>query len=407
MKVYAFFASLIFLSFLFFNPGGLVYPTSLSFAQTPEEKLLEIQKQKAEVEQQLDRLQGEKKTLKSQLSFIDAQTKLTQLKIEETNAQIARLEREIVDLSSRITRLSTTVDTLTEILLTRIVQTYKFGDFSTIDLLFSSRGFSDLLTRMKYIQVAQTNDKKVLYQLQATKATYNDQKEDKKTRQTQQEKLRKDLERYQTQLTTQKDDRQKILNAVQSDELKYQARLRELEREIAQTQQAAKILISTEPRRLAKGEMIGLMGNTGYSFGAHLHFGVYNIASLAQYNYYSNYENPQNVLRNTTVKWWEAPNCNESQGDYVDKSAGAGSWDWPMDLGNLKVSQGFGDTCYSGKLYGGKPHPAWDMFNNSNTIVRAVDEGQGYFCRNCLGDGGNGVFIFHPNGKMTLYWHLQ
>jgi murein DD-endopeptidase MepM/ murein hydrolase activator NlpD len=39
--------------------------------------------------------------------------------------------------------------------------------------------------------------------------------------------------------------------------------------------------------------------------------------------------------------------------------------------------------------------------------VKAVDDGEAYFCRNCLGDGGNGVFIFHDGDYMTLYWHLK
>lgn len=78
-----------------------------------------------------------------------------------------------------------------------------------------------------------------------------------------------------------------------------------------------------------------------------------------------------------------------------------------MSTNNLKISQGFGQTCYSKNYYGGKDHPGFDMYNNGDIVVRAAEEGEAYFCRNCTGDGANGVFIFHPDGKMTLYWHLQ
>lgn len=372
----------------------------------PTQRLTCLDNAKNNCQKLLNQARGQKTTLKSQLTYIDTQTKLTELKIDQTNTQIAKLEAEINDLSSRIVRLSQTVDSISQILLNRIVQTYKHGNYSAIDLIFSSNGFSDLLERVKYISVAQANDKKVLYQLQATKATYNDQKVDKETRQTQQQKLKKDLEKYQTQLSEQKSVKQKLLNAVQNDEAQYQSRLNDLAREISQIQQAARLLISTEPRKVAKGEVLGLMGNTGYSFGAHLHFGVYNISSLSQYNYYSNYEEPNQYLKSTSVAWWVAPDCNDNKGSFQTRSVGSGSWDWPMDTGNLRISQGFGDTCYTGELYGGRPHPAYDMYNNSNIVIKAVDEGQAYFCRNCSG-GGNGVFIFHPNGKMTLYWHLQ
>src|SRR3989344_7137635 len=156
-------------------------------AQTTQQLSDELTAKQAEIaklEAQLSDAKKQEKSLKSQLDIIDSQTKITELKIDETNLKIAKLEREINDLSSRITRISSSVDTLSEVLLGRIVQTYKYGSINTVDLLFSSHGFSELVERLKYVQVAQANDRKVLYQLQATKAAYNDQKQDKVTRQT-------------------------------------------------------------------------------------------------------------------------------------------------------------------------------------------------------------------------------
>ncbi len=86
---------------------------------------------------------------------------------------------------------------------------------------------------------------------------------------------------------------------------------------------------------------------------------------------------------------------------------GSGGFAWPMSTSSLHITQNYGHTCYSDIYYKGNPHPAYDMYNNSNIVVTAVDDGKAYFCRSCTGDGANGVFIFHPNGKMSLYWHLQ
>jgi murein DD-endopeptidase MepM/ murein hydrolase activator NlpD len=46
------------------------------------------------------------------------------------------------------------------------------------------------------------------------------------------------------------------------------------------------------------------------------------------------------------------------------------------------------------------------MFNDANPLVKAVEGGNAYTSRGGQ-SVGNGVFIFHDNGKMTLYWHLQ
>ena len=187
----------------------------------------------AKYQKQLRDAQGQEKTLKSQLNFIDTQAKVTELKIAEAENQIAKLDHEIVDLDTRIVRLSATVDDLSQVLLNRIVETYKYGNYSAIDLFFSSHGFSDLIGKVKYISVAQANDKKVLYQLQATKTTYNDQKVDKKTRQAQQEKLKKDLNAYQIQLVDQKKAKDKLLKDTQNDEVTYQRLLSHAQEQLA------------------------------------------------------------------------------------------------------------------------------------------------------------------------------
>jgi len=171
--------------------------TSVS-AQNYDELAKQLADKRAEIKQvetQLANTQNQEKTLNSQLQFIDAQNKLTQLKIEEAEFQIKKLDKEVNDLSGRIDRLSTSVDAMSEVLLERIVKTYKYSNISTLDLIFSSSGISDLLEKLKYLEVAQANDKKVLYQLQATKSTYNDQKSDRENRQAEEEQARKELKK--------------------------------------------------------------------------------------------------------------------------------------------------------------------------------------------------------------------
>ena len=192
-------------------------------------KLTCIQEVSRTCSTKLQNTKKQERTLTSQLKLIDGQTKVTEIKIDETALKIEKLKREINDISSRIERIGLTLDSLSEVLLKRIVQTYKYSNsLTTLELIFSSQSFTDLLQSFKYIQVAQAYDKKKLYELQATKLAYNDQKQDKQTRQTEAEKLNKDLENYKVQLTDQKKAKDELLKVTKNDEKKYQSLIDQL-----------------------------------------------------------------------------------------------------------------------------------------------------------------------------------
>ncbi|MBI4037260.1 hypothetical protein HY385_02455 [Candidatus Daviesbacteria bacterium] len=366
-----------------------------ALADEVSDKLAQIQSQIAELQSQLDAARGQEKTLKSQLTYIDTQAKLTELKMDETNTQIAKLEKEITDLSGRITRLSATVDSITQVLLTRIVQTYKYGNYSTVDLLFSSNGFSDLLVRMKYIQVAQANDKKVLYQLQATKAAYHDQKKDKETRQVEQAKLKKDLEKYQGQLVDQKKSKEELLKITQNNEAIYQQKIITAQQE----QNAILAILNGQGNEVtegpvSKGQVVGNMisGRSACSSGTHLHFEVHQ-GGIAD---------PNNYLSNTSFTY------DDNDGG---KSEGAisphGSWDWPL-LPTIYITQGYGMTPYAqAGAYNGGPHTGIDMYSSAGLAVRAVRDGT--LARGGIACGGgtlNYKKVNHDDGTSSYYLHV-
>ena len=362
-----------------------------------------IRSEISDLEKKIGDLQTQQKSLTSQIEIADSQISLSELKISNTKSKIDELNGDIKITERKIGDIEGSMNVNTQALINRMVAIYQVGKVEPWQILLTSSNVEDFLKRLTYLQIVQENDKKMLLAAEQSKVDYSNTQDILGEKVEKEVELQSELEDYSQQLEGDKQKKEDLLAVTKNSEKEYQARLADALRELQQISSAAKILLTSEPKDVARGEPIGLMGSTGYSFGAHLHFGIYNISRLEDYNYYSNHENPINSLENRPVNW-----RTECGGDPVGVSnTGGGSFAWPLDTSGLYITQGYGTTCYSSVYYGGRPHPALDMYNNSNIVVRATEAGKAYICRNCTGDGANGVFIIHNNGKMSLYWHLQ
>jgi len=368
-----------------------------------QELTLKIQ----EYERILDVLNTTDKSLKTDLARIDNQMLLTQTKIAQAKTDIKRKEEELVligqDISTlqiKISRLADAVERQQETFDNRLQAQYKRSTINPIfELFLSSRSFSEAISEIKYLKIAELNDQRLIIQMNNSREDYKDQtalleqkKSDALTVKAQIEAEQQRLTNLENDLVAESEQKKQLLIDTQNDEAKYQQLLAQAKAEQAAISQIFAGADFTNAKDVKAGDVIAVMGNTGApscSTGAHLHFEVHKDGVL---------QNAEDYLKNETLPFTDSP-------DSSTVNIGNGDWDWPMK--SPIVTQRFGKTPHS-YWYSGGVHTGIDMISNESYLIYTPTDGKMIKKSGTCGSSTyNYVLIRHSDGVESLYLHVQ
>lgn len=392
------------LGFLVFN-GHLVFadptPTPTSSPndlKSQEEELKRKEEEIKNLENKISELKEKGKTLSSQIAIMDSQVKLTEARIYATQKEISELVLDIDTTTKKITSLEKALNDLTEVLIKRIVATYEAGTIKPFELLLSSSDASKYFLKLNYLEVAQMHDKRLIYDTQATKNDFTNQKRIFEEKKKQVEALKSQLEAYNIQLEQEKKDKENLLLITKNDEKKYQVLLEQARAERAAIEGVIASIELKDGSPIKEGETIAIVGNSGAphcSTGPHLHLEVRK-NSIA--------DDPGSYLRSgVSIRY----SYGTDQYDYYGTVSPQGNWNWPL-YDTIEIHQGYGSHGFAKSFYPDGIHHGIDMSSDSSVIIKAPKDGTLYKgSTSCSGANMNYVAIDHGDGIISWYWHVK
>ena len=370
---------------------------SLVFAKGSIYSSEDLESKKGEIEQlqkELEKVRGQKQTLSSTISYLDTQINLTESEIDGTELELGEVEKDIDDLSGKIQVLDRSLEDITGLLVERIKNSYKQSRVNPLLQTIADSQVQQNLSAYKYLLEAQKNDRAIIYQMEATKVTFDNQKKLKEEKQAELDALTDKLQSQKVALDRQQQEKQSLLQVTKNDEARFQSELAQKQAEL----EAIQSIIAgkgdeTEVGGVNTGDKIAtvIAGPSTCSSGAHLHFEV------AQSGVH---KNPASYLSGRSVNWDNAP---DGSFDFT------GSWAWPLN-DPVRITQGYGMTFYASTMryYGGAPHTGIDMVNNSDYTVKSVDSGTLF--RGAIGCRGGTlryVRVQHSDTLSSFYLHVN
>ena len=209
----------------------------------------ELENQAHELDKKIEETNTEIQGVKSQMS-----NELTQ--INRLNIQISEYQSEVEDLEEKISNLATEIsekeasiaekeaqfEERKEILKNRLVAIYEAGNTSYLEMLLSSKGLSDFISKYYLISELTTCDNELLESIEKDRVAISLEKSELDSKKAQAEQAKSTAERKKNTLNLTVSEKNAMVSNLSAEEKELEAKLEEMEEDKRQiTRELAKI----------------------------------------------------------------------------------------------------------------------------------------------------------------------
>ncbi len=365
--------------------------------------------------------------IQAQISQNEALIKSLQVEIATQDVSIMLLEKEIEEKEDNISLLKQEINTLSSTVNNRITESYKFSFIDQFEIFLDIKNLSSFLRKTKYLAATRNKDKEALEQyaktiaeLKEEEARLQENKETVETKKKEIEEERKRIESIKTELNGQKSEQANLLAQSKRREASYLAELRQISTALSESEKATADLIIRlaeqgyfkNGRRVAKGEVIGLQGHTGCSFGSHLHYQLRNSRNTIMEPSTSGYLQNTGYGAYVSSGIYTAPLVsglvtNDYWGghyalDMVSKAQGNQSWErYTVPYGLCPIV----DNILNSRKKNGMSD--WNLAYLNGEGARVYSSTSGVVNYYVDQYGATWAYLQHDDGNKTLYVHLQ
>jgi peptidoglycan hydrolase CwlO-like protein len=386
-------------------------PSSVECLDYLRDQLNKLSKENQDIQSQLSNEEYKQLTLSQKIGYMNNQIEQTEKVIEslETelaaqNIEISILEDEIKKAEDNIALSRQEINQLENTVNQRITESYKYSFIGALEIFLDTKNLDAVLRKVKYLISTREKDAEQLArytelvnELKEEERNLTKQKEDLQAKRLSMEEEQEELLIEKSTLSDQKAEREYLLAESKRKAAELEAEYVANTKKLSDLDAAIIAYINKYGDQAVNsgyvkgGTWIGRMGNSGYSFGDHLHFSLNDgSGDLCGGNI--------GVLGNQFI---------QGEGSWI---VGWDGWRWPyMHAGSLPLPIAGPHVIMSQNYHHGTAIDLisykLDYTKNLGAPIYSVMAGTLY--KGVDQYGGKYAYIIHDNGWRSCYLHLK